>query len=139
MKTSNIDNPIYTVYKGNNAGLINKVVKLYFNEEDKIADVTYGKGAFWRETDLTKIEVVGSDIKTGIDFRDLPYKDNSFNHSVLDPPYARITNLKGMVDCYNTTRYTNHKEILELYEDGLKELTRITKWGGISYVSAKMK
>ncbi|WP_252238318.1 hypothetical protein [Clostridium sp. VAP51] len=104
-----LDTPIYTVHKGNNSGLIKKVDALYFNLGDEIADVTYGKGAFWREIDLSELNVVGTDIKTGIDFRDLPYKDNSFNHSVIDPPYARITNLKGMVDCYNTTRFTTHE------------------------------
>lgn len=125
-----LDTPIYTVCQGRNSGLIKNVTKLYFNEGDKVADVTYGKGAFWREIDLSKYEVVGTDLKTGTDFRKLPYENNSFNHSVIDPPYARITNLKGMVDCYNTTRFTTHEEIIKLYEDGLKELVRITKDNG---------
>ena len=123
--------PIYTVHKGSNSGLIKMVADLYFQEGDKIADVTYGKGVFWKEVDKTKLEIVGSDIKTGIDFRKLPYENQSFEHSVIDPPYARITNLKGMVDCYNTTRFTNHTEILQLYQDGLAELRRITKPGGM--------
>lgn len=125
-----LDSPIYTVHKGSNSGLIRKVVELYFNPGDKIADVTWGKGVFWKNVNLKQFNVIGTDIKTGIDFRDLPYKNNSFDHSVIDPPYARITNLKGMVDCYNTTRYTSHKEILQLYEDGLRELVRITKEDG---------
>lgn len=125
MKEVNI--PIYTVHRGTNSKLIKSVSSLYFNEGDKIADVTYGKGVFWKDIDLSKLNVVGTDIKTGIDFRKLPYKNNSFKHSVIDPPYARISNLKNIVKCYNTTRYTNHKEILKLYESGLKELVRITK------------
>ncbi|WP_243156285.1 hypothetical protein, partial [Clostridium sp. C2-6-12] len=91
-----LDKPIYTVHQGRNSGLIKSVAELYFNEGDKIADVTYGKGAFWREIDLSKYDVVGTDLKTGTDFRKLPYEDNLFNHSVIDPPYARITNLKGI-------------------------------------------
>ncbi len=125
-----IDDPIYSVHIGTNAGLIKKVTALYFSEGDKIADVTYGKGAFWRKVDTKKYKIVGSDILTGTDFRDLPYQDKEFNHSVIDPPYARITNLKGMVDCYNTTRYTTHDDIIDLYESGLKELIRITKKDG---------
>ncbi|AGF55651.1 tRNA G10 N-methylase Trm11 [Clostridium saccharoperbutylacetonicum] len=132
-----LDTPIYTVHKGNNSGLIKKVVALYFKQREKIVDVTWGKGAFWKEVDLTKINVVGTDIKTGTDFRDLPYKDNLFNHSVIDPPYARITNLKSMVDCYNTARFTTHEEIIKLYEDGLKELTRITKEDGYILVKCQ--
>lgn len=130
MGALNIDNPIYTVYQGSNSGLIKNVVGLYFQEGDTIADVTYGKGVFWKEVDKTKFKVVGSDIETGIDFRKLPYENESFNHSVIDPPYARITNLKGMVDCYNTTRFTTHEDIIQLYQEGLNELVRITKPGG---------
>lgn len=133
MEQLNIDKEletVYTVHIGNNSGLIKKIVSLYFNPGDNIADVTYGKGVFWKEVDTTKYEVVGSDIKTGIDFRNLPYASKSFNHSVLDPPYARITNLKGMVECYNTTRHITHEDIIELYREGLQELKRITKQKG---------
>lgn len=126
-----IDNPIYTVHKGSNSGLIKMAAELYFKEGDKIADVTYGKGVFWKEINRTRFDIVGSDIKTGIDFRNLPYENDSFDHSVIDPPYARITNLKGMVDCYNTTRYITHAEILQLYQEGLIELHRVTKSEGM--------
>lgn len=125
-----IDEPIYSVYVGNNSGLIKNVSNLYFSEGNKIADVTYGRGAFWRKVDTKKYDIVGSDILTGTDFRNLPYADNEFDHSVIDPPYARITNLKGMVDCYNTNRFTTHDEIIKLYESGLIELSRITKKNG---------
>lgn len=121
---------IYTVHLTRNSGLIKDVVSLYFNKGDRVADVTYGKGVFWKDIDRTKYTIVGSDIKTGIDFRKLPYCENYFDHSVIDPPYARITNLKGMVDCYNTTRYTTHDAVINLYRSGLKELRRITKPGG---------
>jgi len=130
LENCKIENPIYTVHVGSNSGLIKNVTDLYFIKGDRIADVTWGKGVFWKEVDKSKYEIVGSDLKTGIDFRYLPYKDNSFNHSVLDPPYARITNLKGMVECYNTTRFTTHEDIIQLYKDGLKELVRITQPGG---------
>lgn len=130
MGALDIENPIYTVYQGSNSGLIKNVSELYFKEGDRIADVTWGKGVFWKEIDKSKFQIVGSDIKTGVDFRKSPYENESFNHSVIDPPYARITNLKGMVDCYNTTRFTTHSEIIQLYKDGLNELVRITKQGG---------
>lgn len=130
MAVPKIKNPIYTVHQGSNSGLIKSVSELYFQEGDYIADVTYGKGVFWNDVNKSKYKIIGSDIKSGTDFRNLPYKNNSFNHSVIDPPYSRITNLKGMVDCYNTTRFTTHKDIINLYQDALKELIRITKSGG---------
>ncbi|QSX05465.1 hypothetical protein JYG23_12380 [Sedimentibacter sp. zth1] len=125
-----IEETIYTVHRGTNSRLIKNVVDLYFKQGDSIADVTYGKGVFWKEINKSLYKIVGSDIKTGTDFRHLPYTSSTFCHSVIDPPYARITNLKGMVDCYNTTRFTTHKEIIKLYEEGLPELKRITKPGG---------
>lgn len=130
MNTCKAQDTIYTVHVGTNSGLIKKVSGLYFNPGDKIADVTYGKGVFWREVNENTYNIIGSDIKTGVDFRDLPYQDNSFEHSVIDPPYARIQNLKGMRDCYNTTRYITHDGIIQMYQEGLVELKRITKKSG---------
>jgi ubiquinone/menaquinone biosynthesis C-methylase UbiE len=132
-----VENPIYTVHYDCNSGLIKQAVDLYFNPGDKIADVTYGKGVFWKEVNQNKYNIVGSDLKTGIDFRNLPYTDNSFEHSVIDPPYARISNLNGMVACYNTTRFTTHEAIIELYREGMKELNRITKPKGYMFVKCQ--
>ncbi|HWT75381.1 MAG TPA: hypothetical protein VN258_11795 [Mobilitalea sp.] len=70
--------------------MIKDAVKLYIEEGTKIADVTYGRGVFWRVVDKNKYQIIGSDIKTGIDFRKLPYENSSFDHSVIDPLYARI-------------------------------------------------
>jgi tRNA G10 N-methylase Trm11 len=110
--------------------LIKDVVALYFYEGNKVADVTFGKGVFWKDVDQSKFDIVGTDLKQGVDFRHLPYPDKSFDHSVIDPPYARIKNLKCMQDCYHTARDIRHTEIIQLYNDGLNELTRITKKGG---------
>lgn len=132
-----IEQAIYTVHQGCNSGLIKSVVELYFNQGDSIADVTWGKGVFWKDVDKNQYEIVGSDIKTGIDFRALPYENESFNHGVLDPPYARIQNLKGMQECYNTTRDITHVEIIKLYADGIVELTRITQKDGYILVKCQ--
>ena len=121
---------IYTVHQGCNSGLIKNVVDLYFDKGSKIADVTWGRGVFWRDVDQKTYSIFGTDLQTGTDFRDLPYENNSFDHSIIDPPYARIQNLKGMKDCYNTTREIRHSEIIQLYREGLIELNRITRSGG---------
>lgn len=65
----NCEKTIYTVHHSHNSGLIKDVVSLYIEEASSVADVTYGKGVFWKEIDFGKYNVIGSDIKTGIDFR----------------------------------------------------------------------
>jgi tRNA G10 N-methylase Trm11 len=63
------------------------VLSLYVPEGSKIADVTYGKGVFWRKVDTSKYDFHPSDLKTGVDARALPYGDESFDAIVFDPPY----------------------------------------------------
>lgn len=133
---SRMENAIYTVHIGDNSGLIKKVADLYFQEGDSIADVTYGKGVFWRNIDNNKYKITGSDLKNGIDFRCLPYNNETFCHGVLDPPYAR-TGLGDMVKCYNTSKSSSHSEIMELYRAGIKELYRIVKPGGFILVKCQ--
>lgn len=121
---------IYTVHHGNNSGMIKSAVDLYFCPGDSIADVTYGKGAFWKEIDKANYQIVGSDIQTGTDFKNLPYPDNSFDHGVIDPPYSRINGLGNMVSCYRTSGSNSHKDIIGMYREGLRELSRITRKKG---------
>lgn len=83
MQATEIQEPIYTVHTGDNSGLIKKVSDLYFKDGDKIADVTYGRGVFWRQVDTSKYEIIGTDLKTGTEFRNLPYDDDAFNHTVI--------------------------------------------------------
>ena len=62
---------------GKNHHLVAKVSRLYLRPGMVVADVTYGKGGFWKSTDTTIYDFRPSDITTGTDFRDLPYLDES--------------------------------------------------------------
>lgn len=70
-----------------NADIFPQILALHVAEGSKIADVTYGNGVFWRNVDLSKYELTTSDIADGVDCRDLPYENGSFDVLVLDPPY----------------------------------------------------
>jgi len=70
-----------------NSDIFPQILALHVPDGSKIADVTYGNGVFWRNIDLSKYELVTSDIATGIDCRNLPYQNESFDVLVLDPPY----------------------------------------------------
>ena len=55
---------IYTAIVANNDTVIKNAVDLYIKEGVKIADVTYGKGVFWRLVDISKYDFHPSDILT---------------------------------------------------------------------------
>ena len=72
---------------GGNAEVFPLILDLHVPDGAKIADVTWGKGVFWRDVDVAKYELHPTDIAGGVDCRDLPYADDSFDCVVLDPPY----------------------------------------------------
>ena len=52
-----------------------------------VADVTYGKGIFWKKVEAGAYKLKATDIETGVDCRCLPYRDETIDCVVLDPPY----------------------------------------------------
>lgn len=133
---------VLSVVHGNNADLIKEVAKLYANSDSKIADLTFGKGVFWRKCE--HLDVTGSDLITvperAYDFRSTPYKDEQFNIAVLDPPYIHSPGKHTTDHRYQnaaTTKGMLHKDIRQLYVDGMKEAMRITGVGGQIWVKCK--
>lgn len=87
---------IHSAYQDTNDAVFPHILKLYVPKGSRIADVTYGRGVFWKRVDISQYEVSLSDIKTenllpgctgGIDSRKLPYEDSSMDAVVFDPPY----------------------------------------------------
>ena len=72
---------------GDNAEVFPKVLALHVPKGARIADVTYGLGVFWKNVCLDDYELLPTDLKTGVDCRNLPYEDASIDCVVLDPPY----------------------------------------------------
>lgn len=70
-----------------NAEVFPQVLALHVPEGATIADVTWGKGVFWRNIPEGKYELKATDIAMGVDCRNLPYEDESLDCVVLDPPY----------------------------------------------------
>ncbi len=78
---------VLSAHVGTNDEIFPKILELHVAEGALIADVTYGKGVFWKRVPKGKYRVIGSDIATGTDCRRLPYKSESLDCVVLDPPY----------------------------------------------------
>jgi tRNA G10 N-methylase Trm11 len=136
------DDLILTSTVGDNAVAFVDILALYAQEGQVIADVTYGKGRFWRKVDITKYNFFPSDVKTGIDFRNLPYEENFCNIVVLDPPYRpnhRGRAIEGYDDAYqldNSGLYLN-ADVLKLYEEGMKEAYRVIKPKGFLFLKCQ--
>lgn len=135
---------VYTSYTGNNDILFEQVAKLYLRDGMKIADVTWGKGVFWKLINLSRFDFHKSDLitcpDTPYDFTNLPYKDEDFDTVVFDPPYAHNPG-KMMVDANyknaETTKGFYHKDIINLYRRGMVEAVRILKSGGLLLVKCR--
>lgn len=92
---------VHSVFIDDNAQAFAAIAALHIPEASTVADITYGKGVFWKKVPSDKYTLLFSDldakvktdpthgvkVKTGIDSRALPYKDSSLDCIVFDPPY----------------------------------------------------
>jgi len=78
---------IMSAYVDGNENVFPHVLELHVPKGSKVADVTWGRGVFWKKVPKGDYEVLGTDISMGVDCRDLPYDDDSLDCVVLDPPY----------------------------------------------------
>lgn len=148
---------ILSSHLGENADVFRQILELHVPDGARVADVTYGKGAFWRTVDPDRYELHASDLKTGTDCRDLPYDDASMDALVLDPPYMEglfresAQNLAGagshaaFRENYSNGEETRHKpggpkyhdKVLELYFEAGREATRVLKNYGVFIVKCQ--
>lgn len=132
--------PIVTATVGGNKDVFPNILALYAKDGDVIADVTYGKGVFWRSVDESPYTVLKSDIMTGVDFNNLPYKQGSINMVVFDPPYMGHNGGKNYAVArnYNVTVPKYHKDYIQrLYFNAMAEARNALCDGGILVVKCQ--
>ena len=133
---------VFSAHTSNNSEVFTQILNLYISPGAKIADVTYGQGAFWKNVDKNKYSLYPSDIKTGIDCRNLPYENDSYDCIVLDPPYMHTpggtahVNHQNFENYYQNNSINNnekkyHEAVLDLYFKAAKEANRVLKKKGI--------
>lgn len=145
---------LLTAHVGGNADLFPKILDLHVPDGAIIADVTYGKGVFWRNVDLRRYTLHPTDIATGVDCTSLPHKAMSLDCVVLDPPYMEglfrrdTSHLAGagthaaFRDHYSNGTATNggpkyHEAVLDLYFRAGREAHRVLKPSGVLIVKCQ--
>jgi hypothetical protein len=129
---------ILTCVKGKNNLLMAGVAELYFTPGMRIADVTYGKGNFWKNIDTKQFDFHPSDILSGVDLRILPYPDASFDVLILDPPYVHSAGSFKINGTYNNSSVTgNFSTVIELYRAGMQEACRVLNKQGLLLVKCQ--
>ena len=129
---------IMTSRAGTNIDLLPDCMKMYAEEGMIIADVTYGKGVFWRKVDISKYDFRPTDLEDGVDFKRLPYIDNEIDLLILDPPYMHggVTVKESINKCYRNQN-TSHESVIRLYAGGILEATRVLKKKGRIFVKCQ--
>jgi len=143
-----------SAYVGTNAEVFPDILRLHVPEASVVADVTYGKGVFWRDVPEGAYRLLASDLKTGTDCRELPYEGESIDCVVFDPPYMeglfrRSTDHMAGQGTYGAFRdfYSNgeatsggpkwHAAVLDLYFRTGKEAHRVLRDRGVFIVKCQ--
>ena len=148
--TSNL---ILSACVGTNADLFPRILDLHVPKGSCVADVTFGKGVFWRDVPKDDYVVLPTDIATGVDCRELPYDAGTIDCLVLDPPYMegffRKSGQKAGSGTYQSFRdhYSSGTEkpqkakwqdaVLEFYVQAGQEAYRVLKDKGVLIVKCQ--
>ena len=147
---------VVSAHVASNAAVFPQILSLHVPRGSRIADVTYGKGVFWKSVKPGEYELHASDIADGIDCRCLPYDDASFDAIVFDPPYMEGffrsgSSEKAGAGTHGAFRrhYSNgnespgagtkkwHAAVLDLYVGGGREAHRVLRDRGILIVKCQ--
>ena len=138
---------IRSAYLGTNDEVFPHVVSLYVPSGSRVADVTYGKGVFWRNVPGQAYRLLTSDLSTGTDCCDLPYEDGSLDGVVFDPPYMHTPGGSAHVSHQNFELYYRnnkassgkkyHEAVLDLYFRAAREAWRVLRAGGAYIVKCQ--
>lgn len=145
---------ILSSYTEENDVVFEQILALHVPLHSTVADVTYGKGVFWRRIDLSNYKLLATDLKTGTDCRHLPYQDDSLDCVVLDPPYMEglfrqdASFAGGGSHSAFKDNYSNgvrppklerkwHDAVVELYVQASIEAKRVLKKNGVFIVKCQ--
>ena len=110
---------VFSAYANTNAEVFPKILDLYLRPRCVVADVTYGKGAFWKRVPDGRYRLWATDILDGVDCRGLPYADAEL--SLLDVNLSNRRNrLAESVNQRNLSCFEQQVREFDVWADDLK-------------------
>ena len=140
---------VLSAYSLSNSQVFRRILELYVAPGSSVADVTFGKGAFWKDVPEGRYRLLATDILDGVDCRRLPYDDSAIDCVVLDPPYMHSPGGTAhqshapFEDHYrnngtgNGTASKYHEAVLELYGGAGREAHRVLREKGVCIVKCQ--
>ena len=140
---------VLSAYLEGNDTVFPKILDLYVKPGSVVADVTYGEGVFWRDVDPGSYDLRSTDVKTGIDCRNLPYRDREIDCVVLDPPYMHspggsahrshdaFEKYYANNESGGQTNRKYHDAVLDLYIEAGAEAYRVLRERGVFIVKCQ--
>ena len=143
---------LVSAHVSRNADVFAQILSLHVPVGSIVADVTWGKGIFWQKVPDGRYTVRATDIKAGIDCRDLPYPDETVDCVVLDPPYmegfyrskqahmAMQGNYGSFRQMYSSGKAQESKyqqAVLDLYVAAGNEAARVLRHKGVLIVKCQ--
>jgi hypothetical protein len=139
---------IFSAHRATNDEIFPQILSLYVPVGSTVADVTYGKGVFWKKVEPNTYTLKATDLKTGTDCAKLPYEDATIDCVVFDPPYMHTPGGTAHQGHQNFERYyanngaenptvKYHEAVLDLYYKGAREALRVLKPTGIFIVKCQ--
>lgn len=151
----------FTAMSGTNDQQFPQIIELFVDRNALVADVTYGKGIFWKTIKVDQYRLLKSDIRVPghesgsrvtfvADCVNLPYPSSFLDAVVFDPPYMHTpggtahTNHQNYEEYYQNNATASvqddvkyHEAVLALYFAAAKEAYRILKNKGIYIVKCQ--
>lgn len=140
---------VLSAYSLGNAAVFRKILELYVTPGSVVADVTFGKGSFWKEVPEGRYRLLATDLRDGVDCRRLPYGNGAIDCVVLDPPYMHSPG--GTAHLSHSAfeeHYGNngagqgvagkyHEAVLKLYYSAGREAHRVLRERGVAIVKCQ--
>lgn len=138
---------VFSAHTGTNDELFPSILSIYVATGSLVADVTYGRGVFWRHVPEDAYRLLATDLADGVDACELPYDDRSLDCVVFDPPYMHTPGGTAHVGHQNYENYYRnnksaskkkyHEAVLDLYFSAAREAWRVLRTSGVYIVKCQ--